>query len=215
MSDRVAFWEGRAVPRLALTGLALIWLSGCSADVTRFDASSSPFTNPFSSQTAQATPSGAAPSGKVAAAPLAPATTVASAPLPGAASPAPVASATQRAGGSAAGWSAAGGTPVVVGQGESLDTLSRRYGVPAQALLAANGLSSPAEVKGGMRIVVPVYNAGGRAVASAPAAKTVADAAGKPAKKRAEEVAANDTEPKAKKAKADAKSEDKVAEKKK
>ncbi len=58
MSDRVAFLEGRAVPRLALTGLALIWLSGCSADVSRFNASSNPFSDPFSSQSAQATPAG-------------------------------------------------------------------------------------------------------------------------------------------------------------
>ena len=77
MSDRVAFLEGRAVPRLALTGLALIWLSGCSADVSRFNASSSPFSNPFSSPAALATtPEGAAPSGHVAAAPIAPAALV-------------------------------------------------------------------------------------------------------------------------------------------
>jgi len=172
------------VPRLALTGLALIFLSGCSADVTRFDASSNPFSNPFSSQTAQATaPPTAAPAGAVASAPLAPPTSVASAPLPAPAKPAATASA-QPVGGSAAGWSAVGGTPVTVANGETLDTLSRRYGVPSSALLSANGLSSAAEVKGGMRIVVPVYSAGGRAVASADsAAKT---------KKRGEDVAAND-----------------------
>jgi murein DD-endopeptidase MepM/ murein hydrolase activator NlpD len=207
MSDRVAFLEGRAVPRLALTGLAMIWLAGCSADVTRFDTSSSPFNNPFGSQTAQATPpAGAAPAGHVASAPLAPAASVASAPLPGPAQQ-PTSTA-QTTGGSATGWSAAGGTPVVVANGESLDTLSRRYGVPSSALLSANGLSSPADVKSGMRIVVPVYNAGGRAVASAPAAaregaaKTVADSSAK-AKKRAEDVAAaddSDTPAKAKKA---------------
>jgi murein DD-endopeptidase MepM/ murein hydrolase activator NlpD len=202
MSDRVAFWEGRAVPRLALTGLALIWLAGCSADVTRFDASSSPFSNPFSSQTAQST----APAGAVAAAPLAPATSVASAPLPAAAKPAATASA-QPVGGSAAGWSAVGGTPVTVANGETLDTLSRRYGVPSSALLSANGLSSAAEVKGGMRIVVPVYSAGGRAVASAAAGegKQAADGMAK-MKKRAGDVAAND-DGKARKA------EDKKAEK--
>ena len=50
MSDRVAYLGGRALPRLALTGLALIWLAGCSADVTRFEASS-PFSNPFAPKT--------------------------------------------------------------------------------------------------------------------------------------------------------------------
>ena len=101
----------------------------------------------------QATPDGAAPSGHVAAAPLAPAASVAASRA--GRQPAPVASAAQPVGGKAAGWSAAGGTPIVVGSDENLDTLSRRYGVPASALLAANGLSSPAEVKGGTRIDRP------------------------------------------------------------
>ncbi len=167
MSDRVAFLDGRSLPRLALTGLALLWLAGCSADVGRFDMSSNPFSNPFSSPTATAAAPGAAPAGNVASAPLAPPTPVASASLP-AAQPAAVASAAQPVGGAARGWTAAGGTPVSVAQGETLDTLSRRYGVPASALLAANGLSRASEVHGGMNIVVPVYNAGsGHAVASA------------------------------------------------
>ena len=152
MTDRVAVLEGRAFPRLALTGLALLWLSGCSSDVTRFEASGNPFSNPFGSQTASATPSQAAPSGHVAAAALAPA--------------ASSKAAAQAVGGSAAGWSARGGTPVVVGENDTLDTLSGRYGVPTAALLSANGLSKAADVKGGMHIVIPVYSAGGgRAVA--------------------------------------------------
>jgi murein DD-endopeptidase MepM/ murein hydrolase activator NlpD len=176
MSDRVAFLEGRALPRLALTALALIWLAGCSADVSRFDQN--PFSNPFGgSPTAQATPSSAAPAGQVSSAPLAPPGSVASASLP----PASGSAASQAVGGSAAGWSASGGTPVVVGSGETLDTLSRRYGVPSAALLSTNGLASASDVKGGMRLVVPVYSAGGKAVASrAPAdaakAKKSADA---------------------------------------
>ncbi len=158
----------------------------------------------------------------MAAAPLAPATSIASAPLPAATAtaPVPVASAAQPVGGKAAGWSAAGGTPVVVGSDENLDTLSRRYGVPASALLAANGLSSPAEVKGGTRLVVPVYSAGGRTVASAPAsaakAKVVAEAPTK-ASKKAEEVASADdreTEAKAKKLEDKEKAKTKAEEKK-
>ncbi len=201
MSDRVAFLEGRAFPRLALTGLALLWLSGCSSDVTRFNTSSNPFANPFGSQTASATPSTGAPSGRVAAAPMA----VASAPLPAASSaaPAPKSSVAQAVGGSAAGWSARGGTAVVVGQNDTLNTLSLRYGVPAAALLKTNGLSSAAEVKSGMHIVVPVYSAGGRNVAEASTASPpeARPAAERSAKKRSE-VASNDSEegPKAKKA---------------
>ena len=144
--------------------------------MTRFDAASNPFSNPFSSQTAAATPSGAAPAGKVAAAPLPPASSVASA--------VPSASAAAPTGGSAKGWTASGGSPVVVGQGETLDTLSRRYGVPSAALLSANGLAGASDVKSGMHLVVPVYSAGGQAVASA-ASKAESKV----------KVAANDAEP--------------------
>ena len=186
MSDRVAFFEGRAVPRLALTGLALLWLAGCSSDVSRFDASG--FSNPFGSKTADASSAAAAPAGKVASAPLAPPTGVASASPP----PARPAASAAPVGGPASGWTAAGGSPVVVAQGETLESLSRKYGEPAQALLSANGLSSASEVKSGMRIVVPVYNAGGRAVASASKPK----AESKPAK-----IAASEPEAKPKKTK--------------
>jgi murein DD-endopeptidase MepM/ murein hydrolase activator NlpD len=200
MSDRVAYLDGRAFPRLALTGLALLFLSGCAVDSARFDGSS-PFSNPFDMKTADAAPAGAAPSGQVASAPLPP-QGVASA----------TSTAKQAVAGSAIGWTAAGGTPVVVAQGETLDTLSRRYGVPSAALLSANGLSNSADVKGGMHMVVPVYNAGGRAVAGAPAGKTVAEASAKPAKARAEDVAANDGA-KTKKTKADTKAEAKLLDK--
>ncbi len=204
MSNRVAYLGGSAFPRLALTGLALLWLAGCSTEVTRFDAN--PFANPFSSQSADATP--AAPSGHVAAAPLAPAAPVASAPLPASAStPSPhVATASAAVGGSATGWTAAGGSPIVVAQGETLDTLSRRYGVPSAALLSANGLSSPSEVKGGMRVIVPVYNARGHAVAATSAGKT-AEAS---SKKRGEDVASDDRKDAAKSKKPKDKAEGKA-----
>jgi murein DD-endopeptidase MepM/ murein hydrolase activator NlpD len=156
MSDCVAGTNGRAFPRLALAGLGLLFLSGCSSDVTRFSQSDSPFSNPFASNTTTAAPSRGVTTAPVAqAAPAATATQTASLSKP------------QAVGGSAAGWTAAGGSPIVVANGETLDTISGRYGVPASALLAANGLSSASEVKGGTRLVVPVYHADGRAVASA------------------------------------------------
>jgi murein DD-endopeptidase MepM/ murein hydrolase activator NlpD len=79
-----------------------------------------------------------------------------------------------------------------------LDSLSRRYGVPSAALLSANGLTSPAEVKSGMRIIVPVYNAGSaHAVAAAASAARAASSAKSTAEsptKRRTEVASNDRE---------------------
>jgi murein DD-endopeptidase MepM/ murein hydrolase activator NlpD len=62
------------------------------------------------------------------------------------------------AAGNASGWSAQGGTPVVVAQGETLDMISSRYGVPRAALISANGLSSP-NIAPGSRLTIPVYNA--------------------------------------------------------
>jgi murein DD-endopeptidase MepM/ murein hydrolase activator NlpD len=178
MSNRVALTKGRAYPRLALAGLGVLLLSGCSSDVTRFTQSGNPFSNPFSNQTANAgaTPGVTAP----------PTPAVAAAPI---GQPAPVAAAGQSQStiaaqpvhGSAVGWTAVGGSPIVVAQGETLDTLSARYGVPTAALLKANGLSSASQVKDGMRIVVPVYHADGHAVASAAPSKS--------AKKPATEIA--------------------------
>jgi murein DD-endopeptidase MepM/ murein hydrolase activator NlpD len=154
MSDCVAWTRGRAFPRLALTGLGLVLLSGCSSDVTRFSQSESPFSNPFASNTAAPTPG-------VTGSPVAQGTSGAAATRSASLSkPQPV-------GGSAVGWTAVGGSPIVVGSSDTLDTLSGRYGVPASALLAANGLSNASEVRSGMHLVVPVYHADGHAVASA------------------------------------------------
>ena len=96
----------------------------------------------------------------------------------------------QAVGGSAAGWTAAGGSPIVVANGETLDTISGRYGVPAAALLSANGLSNASEVKSGTHLVVPVYHADGHAVAGAESEKT--------AKKRDKDVADADVSKSAK-----------------
>jgi murein DD-endopeptidase MepM/ murein hydrolase activator NlpD len=155
MSDCVAGTNRRAYPRLTLAGLGLLLLSGCSSDVTRFNQSDSPFTNPFASNTTHA-----APTPGVTTSPLA----------QGASAPSAIHTASlsksQAVGGSATGWTAAGGSPIEVANGETLDTISGRYGVPTSALLSANGLSSASDVKSGMHLVVPVYHADGRAVAS-------------------------------------------------
>jgi murein DD-endopeptidase MepM/ murein hydrolase activator NlpD len=150
----------------------VLLLSGCSADVTRFSESGNPFSGaPFSNPFASAKPADAAPTPNVASASLG---------QPVTQSQTPVASTAQPVGGSAAGWTAVGGSPIVVAQGDTLETISTRYGVPSAALLSANGLSSASDVKGGMRIVVPVYHADGHALASAEPSK---------AKKKGEDVA--------------------------
>jgi murein DD-endopeptidase MepM/ murein hydrolase activator NlpD len=156
MSDCVQGINGRALPRLALVGLGLLFLSGCSSDVARFSQSESPFTNPFASNTSTTAPTrGVTTSPLAQSAPAASTTRTASLSSP------------QAVGGSAAGWTAAGGSPIVVANGETLETISGRYGVPASALLAAHGLSTASEVRSGTHLVVPVYHAGDHAVASA------------------------------------------------
>jgi murein DD-endopeptidase MepM/ murein hydrolase activator NlpD len=169
-------YEGRNVVRFVLIALSGLWLSGCSSDASRLtEAMNQPFSNPFA-----ATPSGgsgAAPtpavtSGPVAAAspaapnfayqapahPSPPAGAVAAEPAPattGAIRPPASASVS----GGPGGWTAVGGSPVLVLQGDTADSLARRYGVPEQALLGANGLKSASQVHSGMHVIVPVYNA--------------------------------------------------------
>lgn len=161
--------------RASTACLLALGLSACSSEAMRF--TDTPFDSPF--KTAQAPARDPATTGSIGRsvnAPVysapAPATAaVRSQPLPPpqsavalrAAAPQPVA-------GTANGWSAQGGTPIVIAQGETLDTISSRYGVPRAALISANGLSSP-NVAPGTRITIPVYNA---AAAAAPAPAPVA-----------------------------------------
>ncbi len=69
-----------------------------------------------------------------------------------------------------AGWSAEGGSRVTLRSGETLQNLSRRFGVPVEAIVAANGLSSASAVSAGQRIIIPAYSYGQRSSASAPVA---------------------------------------------
>ncbi|HSN31709.1 MAG TPA: peptidoglycan DD-metalloendopeptidase family protein, partial [Ideonella sp.] len=57
-------------------------------------------------------------------------------------------------------WTWNGGTPGVVGRGETLETIARKYGVPAQAILETNGIHSAAALHAGERVVIPRYVVG-------------------------------------------------------
>ncbi|MCE1236683.1 MAG: peptidoglycan DD-metalloendopeptidase family protein [Hyphomicrobiales bacterium] len=65
----------------------------------------------------------------------------------------------------AGGWTPAGGTWVTLRQGETLDTLSNRYGVPIAALRQTNGYAPGRAPGPGDRVLIPVYN---RPTAAAP-----------------------------------------------
>lgn len=54
-------------------------------------------------------------------------------------------------------WDWNGGTPVTVAQGETLETISRRYGVAPIAIAEANGMTTGTPVYPGQRLVIPKY----------------------------------------------------------
>jgi murein DD-endopeptidase MepM/ murein hydrolase activator NlpD len=197
-----------------------VWLAGCSPDTDRFSQAyapaADPFANPFASNAAPT----AAPTSSVASAPLAPPGPVSTASIPPAQAPyapAPLnqVASSQPVGGSAAGWSIVGGSPIVVAQGDDADSVSRRYGVPTAALIKSNGLANATQIRAGMHLVIPVYNASAEPSGAKPKKAAAADDADAAPVKHAKATEAKeetaDTAPKAKsKAKTDAR-EDKVA----
>jgi len=54
-------------------------------------------------------------------------------------------------------WSWEGGSPVTVGYGETIETIGRKYGVPASAIMQTNGITKATAVKPGQRLVIPRY----------------------------------------------------------
>lgn len=76
------------------------------------------------------------------------------------------------AAGRPAGWSADGAPRVSLQPGETISSLSRRYGVPASEIMRANGITDATRVTPGQQLVIPGYSRGGTPapVAGAPAA---------------------------------------------
>jgi murein DD-endopeptidase MepM/ murein hydrolase activator NlpD/phage tail protein X len=86
-------------------------------------------------------------------------------------------------------WSAAGGTQIRAAQGDTAEGLSRRYGVPAAAIVQANGGNQ--SFASGQTVVIPTYSLTAPAqqaapvaqqqVASAPASRGASDLVRQPA----------------------------------
>jgi len=55
------------------------------------------------------------------------------------------------------GWTSTGGTRVTLRQGDSIAGISRRYGVPQEAIVAVNGIKDPNRVPPGESIIIPTY----------------------------------------------------------
>ena len=62
--------------------------------------------------------------------------------------------------GSAKNWDWNGGTAVSVVQGETIETISNRYGVPSLAIAEANGITTGTPIYPGQRLVIPKYSHG-------------------------------------------------------
>src|SRR6266550_3742389 len=194
----------RRVPHVAVLALMSIGFAGCSGDMsTRLSENpfSNPFSNPFASQP-EATAS--VPSAPVErrelpqyARPQSPGQS--SAPAIAAPQSYPTASAGSSGGGrgvtsyaapgqplettgSAAPRSVAanrgsgqGGTKIIVGTSDTLDTLSRRYNVSPAAILQANGYKGPRVLSPGQQLIIPRPTVAAAApVPAAPASKAVA-----------------------------------------
>ena len=103
------------------------------------------------------------------------------APQPVAAAPAPaqpVADLSQAQGErSWRGWSSAGGTSVTARQNETVASMGQRFGVPADAIAAVNGIDKNAPLQAGQTVLIPTYSTAG---VSAPQA-TLPPAGGAPA----------------------------------
>ncbi len=82
--------------------------------------------------------------------------------------PSKTASSKPRSEKAAEGWSKAGGTHVALGEGETIYNLSRRFGVPANAIMEANGISDASSVQAGQRLLIPTYVYSRTAPVSAP-----------------------------------------------
>jgi murein DD-endopeptidase MepM/ murein hydrolase activator NlpD len=68
-----------------------------------------------------------------------------------------------------------GGTTIIVGTSDTLDTLSRRYNVSSAAILQANGYKGPRALSPGQQLIIPRPTAAAAAPAlSLPATKAVA-----------------------------------------
>ena len=181
--------RSRNVSRVAMIVFAAAAAGGCSSDTGRFGGGDPVYTGSTPNQRAilsgQAQPAAAQSqawrnvetTGSVAPAPqpvvrqdLAPAQpmgqvaqptpTQSYAPPPPVAAVPPAPQAPRVA--AAGGWTNSGGSWVTAQHGDTVDTLSRRYGVPSNVIAQSNGLGA-GPLQPGQKVLMPVYSAGPQA----------------------------------------------------
>lgn len=167
----------KTLSRFALIGVIGSGAAACSSDASRLD---NPFSNPFASNMAsEPAATGSLPdmpsappirTGRIQSEALGAPTALSPRPGPMAARvpTQPMAQTTRVASTGTPGWNAQGGTTITVAPNDSLNQMSTRFGVPASAILSANGLTSASQVTPGRQLIIPVYSASGMNPAAAP-----------------------------------------------
>jgi murein DD-endopeptidase MepM/ murein hydrolase activator NlpD len=170
MSQRQSFAFHRSLARFGFVCLVGGLSAACSSDTMRF--AETPFSNPFSSSarvepqtTASVLSAPTTPVQSQALPPVLPVTASALPPLSAAPTAVAVSAAPAALSGGrpvslpgAKGWTTQGGSAVTLASGETVRTLSNRYGVPEQAIRAANGLTGSAQPAPGASMIIPVYH---------------------------------------------------------
>ena len=187
MSGVSQMLRSRFSPRAVVLALVSVSVAACSADTTRFND------NPFASLSNPA-PTAGMPQAQSAQAPQphsGASTSVAA--NSGAASEAT--GSVLRKPTSSGNWSWDGGTAITVAAGDSIDTIARRYGVPASVIMQANNIAAPATLHPGQRLVIPRYKPSRVATTPPPrpAVPTPAPAASPAGNANVHVVAAGDT----------------------
>src|SRR5947209_7478556 len=167
MSSFVEPSRSRAVSRLALLAALAAGLAGCSSDFSRFGESQWA-TKPQASPEVTGSVQPAAPAHKIETSALPPPTyggPAGIAPHQPPARPDVTGSVSTHYKQPAPAWSWDGGTAIIVAQGETIATISRRHGVPASAIMQANNMTHAAQLQPGQRLVIPRVQ---QPIASAP-----------------------------------------------
>ena len=168
--------RSRALSGIAVAALLAAGVAGCSTDMSRFND------GPFASRAApQQEVTGSVqtqPTGRVETQALPPPPrTQSGAPGMGSYQPQPQYSAPrqdytgsipQQPQAAPNNWSWDGGTAITVAQGDTLEGVSKRYGVPVHAIMQANNMTPPAFIQPGQRLVIPRYNSYSNAPPASP-----------------------------------------------
>ena len=148
--------------RLAVLASISVAAVSCSTDTHRFESDKffRPQAQAPSNQGSSKEATGSVPQrhSSIQSAPL---------PPPTASAPGTRAVVTGTAGGSASakpGWNWEGGTAITVQNGDTIDGLVTRYGVPASAIAAANNIPNGTALRPGQRLVIPKYEVTGSTV---------------------------------------------------